>query len=119
VGAGAHGKVTMADDSEIQRFNNTRLPKDYLARIHNFVAQREKISADEALFEALMNGLRLNDGVPMQYLLDRSLASSNDVQAMLNPFIDKGLVRIGKNVGATPTGLKYLNFILEGLLDND
>jgi coproporphyrinogen III oxidase-like Fe-S oxidoreductase len=65
-----------------------------------------------------MNGLRLNEGVSMQCLLDRTLASMHDVEAMLQPFIAKGLVKIDDNVAATPTGLKYLNFILEGLLDN-
>jgi coproporphyrinogen III oxidase-like Fe-S oxidoreductase len=66
-----------------------------------------------------MNGLRLNQGVALHTLLDRSLATASELQAILAPFIHKGLVQVGENVGATPMGLKYLNFILEGLLDSD
>ena len=119
IGAGAHGKVTLVDELAIQRFNNTRLPKDYLARIDNYVAQREEIMPEDALFEALMNGLRLNDGVDKHSLLSACLASESQLDAVLAPFVKKGLLENGEKVKATAQGLKYLNFILEGLLDND
>ena len=120
IGAGAHGKVTLAYDESIHRFNNTRLPKDYLSRIDNYAAQREAIGADDALFEALMNGLRLNEGVSLASLMAYSLASKDKIEQVLAPFITKGLVEINaETVGATSNGLKYLNFILEGLLDSD
>ncbi len=119
IGAGAHGKVTLANVTDIQRFNNTRLPKDYLSRIDNYVAQRESISSQDALFEALMNGLRLNNGVKLSHLLDFSLATEAELNQILAPFVGQSLVEIGENVKATKQGLKYLNFILEGLLDSD
>ncbi len=119
IGAGGHGKVTLANEYDIQRFNNTRLPKDYLARIDNYVAQRENILPQDALFEALMNGLRLNKGVKLNNLLDFSLATKAELEHVLAPFIEKSLVEMGENVRATDQGLKYLNFILEGLLDSD
>ncbi len=119
IGAGAHGKITLANVTDIQRFNNTRLPKDYLSRIDNYVAQRESISSQDALFEALMNGLRLNNGVKLSHLLDFSLATEAELNHVLAPFIGQSLVEIGENVKATEQGLKYLNFILEGLLDSD
>ena len=61
IGAGAHGKVTQADG--IYRFQKTRLPKDYLAKVPAEHLQFKRIEAEDMPFEFMMNALRLDNGV--------------------------------------------------------
>ena len=53
IGAGAHAKVTRPDG--IYRFQKTRLPRDYLAKVPADHLQMKKIEADELPFEFMMN----------------------------------------------------------------
>ncbi|MFX6713298.1 YggW family oxidoreductase, partial [Acinetobacter baumannii] len=48
IGAGAHGKVTRPDG--VYRYQKTRLPKDYLAKVPAEHVQWKKIAADELPF---------------------------------------------------------------------
>jgi oxygen-independent coproporphyrinogen-3 oxidase len=118
IGAGAHGKVTLAENQEIIRFNNTRLPKDYLNRLHNYSAQQQTINNEDALLEALMNSLRLNNGMNTKALLERSFSSAEKLTEILQPLVDKHLVEfdLQENTKATELGRRYLNVVLEALI---
>ncbi|NRA40786.1 MAG: radical SAM family heme chaperone HemW [Pseudomonadales bacterium] len=120
IGAGAHGKYTQFDHNAaatISRFHNTRLPNDYLARTERFVAKQQTIMPDEALFEALMNGLRLTEGIPLTSLLNFTGASEEQLRAMIEPLCQQQLLQCDHAVRATARGRQYLNFVLEALLD--
>ena len=118
IGAGAHGKVTVIDAHvmSVKRFNNTRLPKDYLQRQHDFTAQSESINSEDLLFEALMNGLRLNAGMNTADCLAYTGASKAALMKMCQPAIDKKLLLVGDRIEATALGRQYLNTLLESLL---
>ncbi len=117
IGAGAHGKVTLPNEG-IVRFNNTRLPRDYLNRIDNYIAQRQTLAEDEPLFEGLMNALRLTDGIAQTDLLQRTGAQHAQVMKLCQPLVDQQLLTLqNQRIKATDLGRRYLNLVLEKLLD--
>lgn len=75
VGAGAHGKVTLPKDDKIIRRRKTRLPKDYLAANQKpaaFCSAEDPIEKDARQLEALMNGLRLTEGLSINVIETRT-----------------------------------------------
>ncbi|CAA0082104.1 Oxygen-independent coproporphyrinogen-III oxidase-like protein YqeR [BD1-7 clade bacterium] len=118
IGAGAHGKITAPETREIQRFNNTRLPRDYLKRIDSYIAQRQTLTRDEALFEGLMNALRLSQGMAVNDLLNRTGAMPAELSSRCQPLVEQGLLQLDDRISATDLGRRYLNLVLEKLLDD-
>lgn len=127
VGAGAHGKITLPEKSQIIRLWKTRLPKHYLD-----AAQSQKISTNlaghqnvfgggsdillpESLpLEFLMNVLRLNDGAPAHYLSDRTGLLLNALEPQWSELTQKGLVEeVNGNLRPTEFGRRFLNRVLE------
>jgi putative oxygen-independent coproporphyrinogen III oxidase len=119
IGAGAHGKITVLDQQHIIRYQKTRLPKDYMARTTEFGLPAEKIATDDVLFEGLMNCLRLNEGMDTESLLRYTGASHEKLQNLCQPLVNDGLLLIGNTIHATPLGRRYLNTVLERLLNRD
>ncbi len=64
IGAGAHGKISKANESCVLRRWKVKGPEDYLktAATPVRIAGEKRVNDDELLFEFLMNALRLNDG---------------------------------------------------------
>lgn len=116
IGAGAHGKVTLAEG--VYRFQKTRLPKDYLAKVPADNLQFKAITAAEMPFEFMMNALRLNQGVAANLYaertglslqaLDQSLAALRQRQLMLDD---------ASRLACTPQAHGFLNTVLEEFLD--
>ncbi len=112
IGAGAHGKVTLSD-RRIYRFNNTRVPNDYLQKEQAFTAQKQLVDKESVLFEALLNGLRLKQGVSTELLLAYTDHHFDELITMLQPAIDKKLVTVtAKRLSTTDLGFRYLNTLL-------
>lgn len=132
IGAGAHGKVTMPQPEQgevepalaqgVYRFQNSRLPKDYLAtrpakRIHF-----EAVSKDNMPFEFMMNALRLLEGVPAQYYAQRTgiplgSASQQEVVTTLNNLAAQGMIvdkswQARERIRCTELGMRFLNQVL-------
>jgi len=113
IGAGAHGKITMADQRHIVRTRKTRAPQDYLARTDDFMAQTRVLKSDELPLEFLMNALRLNDGVPAHYFKERTGLSFKNIESLWLNLSANGLVEpAGDNLKATAVGLRYLDSVL-------
>ena len=115
IGAGAHAKVTRPDG--IYRFQKTRLPKDYLAKVPADHLQMKKIEADELPFEFMMNALRLNDGVDAKFYTQRTGLDLQDINETLNQLRDKKLLVDDVNrIACTEQGHIFLNSVLESFL---
>ena len=115
IGAGAHGKVTYPEG--IYRFQKTRLPKDYLAKVPAEHAQMKPIETDELPFEFMMNALRLNDGVAAELYAQRTGLNLNDLSERLNQLRDKKLVLADPNrIACTAHGHLFLNSVLDEFL---
>ena len=115
IGAGAHGKVTYPDG--IYRFQKTRLPKDYLAKVPAEHAQMKPIETDELPFEFMMNALRLNDGVAAELYAQRTGLELNDLNTTLTALRAKKLLLNDPNrIACTAHGHLFLNSVLDEFL---
>ena len=115
IGAGAHGKVTMIDG--VYRFQKTRLPKDYLAKVHAENLQFKKIEADEMPFEFMMNALRLNQGVDAKIYEERTGLSLSDLNQRLISLRQRQLmINDAQRLACTVQGHIFLNSVLEEFL---
>lgn len=112
IGAGAHGKLTLADGS-IVRTRKTRMPAHYLDRNRVLLSERRRIPADELPFEFMMNALRLCKGCPAALFEQRTglpFAAVVDKTALLQ---ERGLLcQEPERLQPTDTGLRYLNELL-------
>lgn len=117
IGAGAHGKVTLASDDgiSISRRWKSRQPDAYLRRYNDprgFLAGSREISPDERSLEFLMNALRLVEGVDTELWPERTGLSLARLHQYLKPACERGLVTLGDSVKTTPRGLEFLNDVL-------
>ncbi len=115
IGAGAHGKVTQADG--VYRFQKTRLPKDYLAKVPAEHLQFKRIEAEDMPFEFMMNALRLNNGVTAKLYAERTGLSLDGLNALLTSLRQRKLmVEDSERLACTEQGHVFLNSVLEEFL---
>lgn len=110
IGAGAHAKISYP--GRIERQTRLRNPEGYLNAIETQqnVSTVYAVGVDELPFEFMLNALRLVEGVPEQFFLERCGRPVADLQPYLQKAFDKGLMSDQFGVfKATPLGLKYLN----------
>lgn len=118
IGAGAHGKVTTKEI--IKRFYHTRKPEDYLMKPEGFHAKTHKIENEEALFEALMNGLRLKAGLCISDLLNHTGTTQKQLENLIAPGLDRQLLEIREGiVKTTPLGYLHLDALLALFVTTD
>ena len=115
IGAGAHGKVTMIDG--VYRFQKTRLPKDYLAKVPAENLQFKKIEAGDMPFEFMMNALRLNEGVAASFYAERTGLNLSELDETLISLRQRQLMVDDQNrLACTEQGHVFLNSVLEEFL---
>ena len=116
IGAGAHGKMTLADSGDIVRTSKTRNPGDYLDRTEGFLATRQQIDPGELPLEFMMNALRLVNGVPADFYARRTGLSFKGLAGHWRALQDRGLVEEpSETLVTTPLGFRFLNSVLETL----
>lgn len=108
IGAGAHGKLTVA--GQHLRTAKTRLPADYLSG----PGRRETgISPQELPLEFLMNALRLPGGFAREEFGRRTGLPEEVLDSLLVQARSRELVQFaGDCIRPTPRGLQYLNSLL-------
>lgn len=115
IGAGAHAKVSLRDG--VYRFQKTRLPKDYLAKIPAEHLQFKKIEREDMPFEFMMNALRLNEGVPARFYKERTGYELDKIQAKLDSLRQRHLFSENtEQLACTAHGHLFLNSVLEEFL---
>ena len=115
IGAGAHGKVTGPDG--IYRFQKTRLPKDYLAKVPAEHLQLKRIEDEDMPFEFMMNALRLNNGVEAKLYHERTGLSLESLNKLLTSLRSRQLMVEDQNrLSCTEQGHVFLNSVLEEFL---
>ena len=113
LGAGAHGKLTLAADV-IVRTTRPRQPAAYRAAIEQGVAAAcRTVPAIERPLEFMLNALRLNDGVPAAWFADRTGLPQRAIATALATARQRGLlVDEPDRIGPTPRGQRFLNDLL-------
>lgn len=117
IGAGAHGKITHHD--RIERSLKVRSPGSYLRKAGGEArtASVRLLSGDDAVFEFMLNALRLKEPVAIsmfQQRTGRTLATVNDV---IRQAERDGLLSVEKGaLSTTDKGFRFLNELLERFL---
>lgn len=117
IGAGAHGKIT--GNGIITRYARIKHPGEYMRRAlsGNAVSETRTVGGGNAVFEFMMNALRLPEGFSPAMLQERTGATVNDIEDTLSRCEKDGLLfRNASVVKPTPLGLRYLNDMLTRFL---
>lgn len=121
IGAGAHSKLSSQDDQGemvITRYQKTRKPEDYLAASGTTRRNPQIIAENERVFEALLNGLRLVDGISLQTVERTTGLNPAQWLSQLNALQRQSLITIyDERLRCTPNGLSHLNGVLETLAE--
>jgi len=115
VGAGAHGKLSMAATGAIERTSRLRNPGGWMAAAGTAAAVTTASLDDpeDLILEFMMNALRLVDGVPAGLFSARTGLPPEAIAAARAQATDKGwFTHDARLIGATPPGLELLNRVL-------
>lgn len=117
IGAGAHSKVTQANGTIVRSWKHKH-PKQYARGADSsFVGGTEQLTPELALFEYMLNGLRLNGGVSLSNLTIRTGALVAHLLEAVKEHQKQGLIAInGDMIRASEQGLRFLDSILPSLL---
>ncbi len=113
VGAGAHGKVTLADGG-IQRYAKKRQPQDYLAASgEGFTARRWPVDPADIAGEFMLNALRLNAGFSIGQFEANTGLDATAIDAQMERLQRRGLLqREGGQVMASALGRRFLDSVI-------
>jgi putative oxygen-independent coproporphyrinogen III oxidase len=110
IGAGAHSKLTDAMANNIERFSQVKHPRDYLLAEQRQVKNRLPIDEKERIFEFMLNGLRLTDGIAKQLFIDRTGLSLASIQDILDRAVMQQLLENNESfLRPTAQGKRFLN----------
>ena len=111
VGAGAHGKITVADG--IGRYQKPANPLQYMMGQETSPAATELtlLKPTERVFDFMLNALRLNDGFDEAIFEQRTGLSGTDLIEAAGPAMDRGLIERSDSLHWKPTELggRFLN----------
>ncbi len=118
IGAGAHGKITLAGESAVLRTQKTRQPDDYLARTADQQGlTTRKVPESELAGEFMMNALRLHTGFSTELFSARTGLSIQSIEKQRHALISKGLLECeAGRIRATPLGRRYLDSVIAEFL---
>jgi len=113
IGAGAHGKLTLAD-GRVWRRCKPRQPAAYLRAIQAGNAPAgNAVVAEDLPVEFMLNVLRLNDGVPVETLRRRTGLEPERLASALAAVRERGLLAMDPDVfRPTAQGRRFLNDLL-------
>jgi oxygen-independent coproporphyrinogen-3 oxidase len=114
IGAGAHGKVTLAEEKRIVRTQKTRSPKDYLDSEKSYTSSFKEIDHKDLPLEFMMNILRINRGVPREVFKNRTGLSYAIIEPSLVKLKRRLLIEdLDEVICSTHKGRLFLNSVLE------
>ncbi len=115
IGAGAHGKLTLADSSCVLRTSKPLAPARYLATPPPQLRSEAVVGGDALPGEFLLNALRLIDGVDATLLEQRTGCTSAQIATVLARQRARGLMREDR-LALTTLGLRHLDTVVSAFL---
>ncbi|MPQ77192.1 radical SAM family heme chaperone HemW [Hydrogenovibrio sp. JE_KL2] len=118
LGAGAHGKITDAPQGKIWRTQMPASPGGYIQMITDGkMGKTTEVSDEDAVFEFMLNALRLQDGVPLEYFSLRTGLSQQKISAQLEKLTEKQWLAPSEDtLKLTAEGQRFLNDVLQAFL---
>ncbi|UQB42366.1 oxygen-independent coproporphyrinogen III oxidase-like protein [Thiomicrospira microaerophila] len=122
LGAGAHGKITLAQTAEVWRTQMPASPGAFMQLMAQAQTSRpgrwQKVEADELVFEFMLNALRLQQGFELDLFSARTGLSLEKIKHPLSELQQEGWITLSSNwLEVTPRGQTYLNSLIERFLD--
>lgn len=112
IGAGAHGKISLALPDKIIRTVKTKHPEHYLLAENNFT--HTSIAVSELPLEFVMNHLRLRQGFSLNDYQARTGLAVNTLEPALSQAVAEGLLmKEQQYYFCSETGWNFLDVILE------
>ena len=116
LGAGAHGKVTLA--SGVRRYQKTRKPEDYLSRSPSRTSQSQGVVDTDLPFEFMMNALRLRGGVESALYSQRTGLPLATIAPTLERLQARGLlIDDPQRIACSKRGFAFIDSILSEFLE--
>ena len=116
IGAGAHGKISLANEQRIRRYAKQRRPETYM---HTAGAPACTVNprfpdAADTTFEFMLNAFRLNEGFTMEQFRGRTgLLDSRTIDTRLGEARAVGLIDDAQDsIRASEFGRRHLNELL-------
>lgn len=110
IGAGAHSKLTYANEKIITRAWKLKNPKDYLEKKNNFLGGEKIILEKELAFEFMLNTLRLHYAIPVELFEQRTgLAFSTLTEPLFAAEKLELLIMQGNTIQLTDRGKRFYN----------
>ena len=118
IGAGAHGKITLAGEDRVIRRQRLRQPRAYLEqRGRARISSEVELQQGDLCFEFMLNALRLKNGFDSRLFHDNTGLPLNLVLETLKLASDRGLLRMEANkIIPTELGFCHLNDLQEMFL---
>ncbi|MEX2130309.1 MAG: radical SAM family heme chaperone HemW [Pseudohongiellaceae bacterium] len=124
IGAGAHGKLTIAIDDAVLRTRKYRQPEHYLRQNLTFTAETNRVDRAELPLEFMLNALRLSEGFSIVEYEARTGLAFSEIRKKIEWLRDGGYLAIFNNeandsprrVVPTSKGLLFANNLLEEFL---
>ncbi|WP_455199153.1 radical SAM family heme chaperone HemW [Kaarinaea lacus] len=115
LGAGAHAKITDAQQQTITRFAKTRHPQGYIdtAGTAKGIQSERTIGRQEVGLEFMMNALRLNDGFETNLFIEHAGLPITQVEPTLKMAEESGLIEwTSTRIEPTEKGRRFLDDLL-------
>ena len=111
IGAGAHGKLTLAGENRVIRRIRQRQPRAYLEQGgYGSITSETTLEEDDLVFEFMLNALRLKHGFQSRLFRDNTGLSLNSLLPGLELARDKGLIVFDQEkIAPTVLGFRHLN----------
>lgn len=119
IGAGAHAKISYPN--RIERETRHRNPSAYMEEMEGAAQPLEcrTLAVKELPFEFMLNGLRLTEGVPESWFVERCGRPLSDLQKPLKQALEKGLIETQPGqFKPTELGFRFLNDLQEIFLSS-
>ncbi len=117
IGAGAHGKITLAESRTIVRTQKHRQPNHYLSNSIHAELKRTEIAPDDRPVEFLLNALRSRHGFSEAMFESRTGLPFSVIGKKVECLIADGLLHRSKGrIAASDRGFRLLNSLLQEFL---
>ncbi|MGE3320455.1 MAG: radical SAM family heme chaperone HemW [Candidatus Berkiella sp.] len=113
IGAGAHGKITLAESQSVLRYHHFRQPKQYLDHTQGFVLESTNVPKTQLAFEFMLNALRLKAGVQTKLFAQRTGQDLATIHSTLHHALLKGWLHpFDQQLCTTALGYRFLNDVV-------
>lgn len=117
IGAGAHSKITNFSNNTVTRYWKIKHPQAYLESTDNFIAGEKTLTQNDLSGEFMLNALRLEKGVEIKLMLQRTGLTLRNFEEKLNAAKQKEFLSVENQViRKTTLGNKFLNNLIEVFL---